>query len=1757
MMVKMNKNKTIMILVISLILLTIGLSAVSAANTVENTTADNNLGDTSTIADDNSKVYTPVITNENNKNIKESNEKTIKNDEGYDSFTNLQTELIDKEEVILETDYLKNEDESLISINNSITIDGNGHTIESNNGTFNIRERASVTLKNMILTGNNGTNALISTNGNLTCINVTFTDNSRITSDCMVEIISYANLTLINCTTKNQCSTSAFDVNSYSNVYVENSTFDNIYSLTSSIRFRNRYINATITNSNFTNNRGANYGGALYSNNANQNITIDNCYFENNSAGTRGGAIRSSGNLTLKNSIFLNNNLVTETETGQQYKKGGALWLASGNVELSNNTMNDCENLSAEIYNDGATILSPINMIISNITTQEDTEFNVTVNMTDDNGNTIDLYSLTLKIYDNEDNEILSSQLEHKNENIHDGIATFNLVAEMEMGNYTMTIANDEEEILYPNISDATLEVTKSPYLKYKEIQQMIDDAQENDTITLEADIKRGTSEEYVNLNKSLTLDVNNRIWDAKDERIFEVTNQATVTVKNMEAINIGNQVPVYGNTEGRFANITSGNLTLENVHITNSTAPIFGGNTVGTFIDVSNTSSLYIYNSTIEDSQATVILSNGIVEINNTIIRNIYTPGTDYPSLIDNRGRLDINNTQIINNTVNLAIVYGKDQSQPMTVDNTIFINNVAGKGSGVALRTKDKTNVTNSIFINNTAGAMSSKGGAIYSGADLLVYNSTFIGNYAYNNDGSIIYVDNGDLNISNSILVPVNASKMKAIYNAAESQTTAVANYNWWGTNSTPASYVASGTYTDYDSWYEEEYDCTPIEVKYWIVMNTTVQPEDNINYKDTVEITTSFNKYTDGSEYYELDVPLQDTITLTYSSNRGNFSQESINTTGGIAKVYYTVTSPQSTVTIATPDETNTLNITATTPTPQKIILNDGNYTYYFNEDGTVKEDIIYPYYELQFEGEFNNRNIIITMPLNITTAPTQAVLNNCTITVEQKAGDTIIKDIQMKNYNYSSYLIYVDATTNLTIQNNTLHNENNEIEETHAIIVEDADDIKIIENNITTIGLSKNVNYNENTKVYTTSINVITTDNLIIDSNNITTNYTGTSEIYGTIESIDIRGQNNKLQQSTVISNNQINTEAEKYAYGIVLNGLVANTTINGNIINTISNSYANGIELFNSSYNNITNNMINVESDEFTYAIFISSAYDYETYKLTSSDHNIISNNILESQSKVSYVIELYQTQYNNINHNTIISNASSAIGIAGYASGYNDLSYNNIDLLSNMDESQITNYDSIDSYPNGIKLVYSSSPYSGRNNITYNNITLKSTSEKETYAVNVTESALNNIKYNYLVASTVGNESVIATGYGSIVENNTPIKDLTDIILTTENITIMEGQTAQLAVNIKNTNDETITEGNVTFTVEGLEEIISVDNGQAILEYTNTAGIYTVNIVYVNGTHWSNITTATITIKSLKNVNIEVNDTTAYINQPATINAIFTDDEGQLIQTGTVELRDLQDNLIDSTNLTNGQITFNLTFSKVNTTTMNIIYLENDEYKQAEQTITLTIKKPSTIITFEEFTLTPGQKTNITAIITDELGQPVTNGKVVFKINGKTLKDDNNKIIYVKVVNGTAILEYTLPENWANKNLTIQAVYSGSAKYESSRSQQEQINITKISPTLKIETDNEIKVGETRNITVKVLNTPTTLNTGKIVLKINGKTLKDENNKVIYLTVKDGQVTFEVSFASYKPKTYTISAIFIDNQYERIEDNVNVTLTR
>ncbi|MBO7719119.1 MAG: Ig-like domain repeat protein, partial [Methanosphaera sp.] len=233
----------------------------------------------------------------------------------------------------------------------------------------------------------------------------------------------------------------------------------------------------------------------------------------------------------------------------------------------------------------------------------------------------------------------------------------------------------------------------------------------------------------------------------------------------------------------------------------------------------------------------------------------------------------------------------------------------------------------------------------------------------------------------------------------------------------------------------------------------------------------------------------------------------------------------------------------------------------------------------------------------------------------------------------------------------------------------------------------------------------------------------------------------------------------------------------------------------------------------------------------------------------------------------------------------------------------------------------------------------------------------------------------------------------------------------------------------------------------------------------------------------------------------------------------------------------------------------------LTIEYTGSQLYDDASTTTTLTIFKANTTVSIDPVVLSANKTVTITARVdavdTDAV---VDGGKVVFKLNGKTLKDETGKVIYVKVVNGIASLEYSLEDRTDFTDLELTATYSGSNSFESSKSDAVTIEKPDEITTAVITVDDmTAKVGDTVtiNATIKDLQ-GNNVQSGKVIIKINGKTLKDSNGKVVYAYINDGKISVDYDTTGLKARDYTVSVIMVANSfYDKTQTDATLTLEK
>ena len=375
---------------------------------------------------------------------------------------------------------------------------------------------------------------------------------------------------------------------------------------------------------------------------------------------------------------------------------------------------------------------------------------------------------------------------------------------------------------------------------------------------------------------------------------------------------------------------------------------------------------------------------------------------------------------------------------------------------------------------------------------------------------------------------------------------------------------------------------------------------------------------------------------------------------------------------------------------------------------------------------------------------------------------------------------------------------------------------------------------------------------------------------------------------------------------------------------------------------------------------------------------------------------------------------------------------------------------------------------------------------------------------------------------------------------------------------TTTLIITVTDINGNKVNSGYIRFTGD-ITAMTELNNGTLTYNIPKSTTDININATFRNNPNFET-KTEEINIKAPKTTITQIPaNITGLINNTITITATIIDANGTNINEGTVTFTDTDENIIAQINVTDGTATTTISSSEEKNITLTITYKPNtNEYLESTNTTTISIQKPTTQLNITDVNLTAGETVTLTATLTDQLGNNITSGKVVFKVNGKTVKDTNGKVVYAKVVDGVAQVEYTVPTTYADKELNITATYTGTNTYN-----KETATITKTAtkpaPTLTIAPiTSDIQSGSTIKIEAKVAAGDIPITTGKIVFKLNGKTLKDTTGKVIYAQVdSNGTVSFDYNIGNLKVNTYKLTATFIANGYDKLEANTTINVVK
>lgn len=163
--------------------------------------------------------------------------------------------------------------------------------------------------------------------------------------------------------------------------------------------------------------------------------------------------------------------------------------------------------------------------------------------------------------------------------------------------------------------------------------------------------------------------------------------------------------------------------------------------------------------------------------------------------------------------------------------------------------------------------------------------------------------------------------------------------------------------------------------------------------------------------------------------------------------------------------------------------------------------------------------------------------------------------------------------------------------------------------------------------------------------------------------------------------------------------------------------------------------------------------------------------------------------------------------------------------------------------------------------------------------------------------------------------------------------------------------------------------------------------------------------------------------------------------------------------------------------------------------------------TLTLNKTRIYSIIYNESFA--PGKQVSLKARFIDEFGNNVQKGVMLFKINGKSIK------IFVKINDGIATLNYTIPTTYTRLTYNLTVVYGENSRYLSNRNSTS-YNLTKQETEIDITNTTFTKL-EDFTMSAKIYGKSNKLPayTGRGVFKINGKVispiLKVVNGSLFY----------------------------------------------
>ena len=581
-----------------------------------------------------------------------------------------------------------------ISISKSLTIDGQGHTINGNKlaRIFNLRS-GELILKNIIFTkGKADYGAAIFASGEITLINCSFANNSAAADGGA--IYSSKSLHAINSTFKSNSAKGDGGAiySSYYSVYADNSTFSSNSAIGDGGAICSSN-SAFVENSTFSKNTARDLGGAIYANsrisasnsNFTKNINIqvftEGLFFDTNNVFSKDKYFKLFNNASKDNGTVTLNNDLNATQT---------ILIEGNNVVIDGNGYTiDAQGKSRIFYITGKNVTIRNIHIINGNSTKE--------------GGAISSCSYNLFII----NSTFENCLAQKGGAIYCAYGNLSIVNSSFLNNNAENLSNETKSFggaIYTK--SANIMVSNSFFI--------------NNTAFSGGGI----------FTDSGTVSINASCFKANDASmcggaVSSFTKAVSISNSNFtdnDASNYGGAVYSLRDT-----------ISISNSHFRDNDAGLYGG-----AVFTSQDSIAYIRDSSFINNTSHyyggAVSASKYLEISNSSFANNFASHEGGAVVL--WGELLLKNSSFINNSaVYGGALFDIARNASLSIISSSFINNTALQSCG-ALDIECNAFIANSSFINNTA--LNGTAGAIANYLNLSVANCSFINNIAIGKGG-----------------------------------------------------------------------------------------------------------------------------------------------------------------------------------------------------------------------------------------------------------------------------------------------------------------------------------------------------------------------------------------------------------------------------------------------------------------------------------------------------------------------------------------------------------------------------------------------------------------------------------------------------------------------------------------------------------------------------------------------------------------------------------------------------------------------------------------------------------------------------------------------------------------------------------------------------------------------------------------------------------------------------------------------------------